>query len=53
MTVDEGEQGRSGRWQRRQKRRSSERARLKKHGATLRRVYADAVRKRLVARKRR
>jgi hypothetical protein len=39
--------GRSERWQRREKRRRSEKARQQKHGASLRRVYADAVRKRL------
>jgi hypothetical protein len=38
--------GRSGRWQRREQRRLKERQRIQKHGATLRRVYADAVRKR-------
>ena len=38
--------GRSGRWQRREERRRGERQRLKKHGASLRRVYAEAVRKR-------
>jgi hypothetical protein len=43
--------GRSGRWRRREKRRMSERQRLKKHGAGLRRVYIDAVRKRLQAKK--
>jgi hypothetical protein len=38
--------GRSGRWQRREMRRRKEKQRIQKHGATLRRVYADAVRKR-------
>ena len=41
----------SGRWQRRERRRRSERERLQKHGASLRRVYIDAVRKRIKARK--
>jgi hypothetical protein len=38
-----------GRWQRRELRRRRERERLQKHGASLRRVYADAVRKRAKA----
>jgi hypothetical protein len=38
--------GRSGRWLRREVRRRQERERLRKHGASLRRVYLDAVRKR-------
>ena len=42
-----------GRWQRREKRRRAERQRLQKHGAGLRRVYRDAVLKRLRGRKRR
>jgi hypothetical protein len=46
MSEDEGQSGRSARWQRRELRRRSERERLKKHGASLRRIYADAVRKR-------
>jgi hypothetical protein len=49
MEKDEG--GRSGRWQRRERRQQSERNRLKKHGASLRRVYMDAVLKRMKARK--
>jgi hypothetical protein len=40
---------RSGRWLRREARRKAERERLKKHGASLRRVYLDAVRKRAAA----
>ena len=36
----------TGRWVRREARRKAERARLQKHGAGLRRVYLDAVRKR-------
>ena len=47
--VDE-KAGRSGRWQRRDQRRRSEKERLQKHGAGLRRVYIDAVRKRLAER---
>ena len=47
MSNERDETGKSGRWQRREKRRVAERARLQKHGATLRRVYSDAVRKRL------
>ena len=39
------------RWQRRQARRTSERTRIKKHGASVRRVYIDALRKRLARRK--
>ena len=42
-----------GRWRRREQRRRSERQRLQKHGAALRRVYRDAVLKRLRGRKRR
>lgn len=45
------EGGRSGRWVRREGRRTAERERLQKHGASLRRVYADAVRKRAKAAK--
>jgi len=44
---DEG--GRSGRWVRREGRKRRERERVKKHGASLRRVYLDAVRKRAKA----
>jgi hypothetical protein len=39
------------RWVRRQARRKAERERLQKHGAGLRRVYIDAVRKRNAAKK--
>jgi hypothetical protein len=42
---------RPSRWQRRDRRRLAERNRLKKHGAALKRVYRDAVLKRLKARK--
>jgi hypothetical protein len=45
--------GEDGRWQRREQRRRAERRRLQKHGAGLRRVYRDAVLKRLRGRKRR
>jgi hypothetical protein len=41
------------RWKRRDQRRRAERERLQKHGAGLRRVYRDAILKRLRARKRR
>jgi hypothetical protein len=41
----------SNRWQRRQRRRQAERERQKKHGATIKRVYRDAILKRLKARK--
>jgi hypothetical protein len=41
------------RWQRRDQRRRAERQRLQKHGAGLRRVYRDAVLKRLHLHKRR
>jgi hypothetical protein len=47
MSNERDEGGRSARWQRRETRRKAERARIQKHGATLRRVYGDAVRKRL------
>jgi hypothetical protein len=43
--------GPSGRWQRRELRRRSERSRIKKHGAGLRRIYIDSVRKRVAERK--
>ncbi len=47
MTTEHVERaGRSGRWVRRESRRQHQRDRLKKHGASLRRVYLDAVRKR-------
>jgi hypothetical protein len=39
------------RWVRRETRRKAERERLRKHGATLRRVYLDAVRKRAAGKK--
>jgi hypothetical protein len=35
------------RWQRREKRRRGERERIQKHGAGIKRVYPDAIRKRL------
>jgi hypothetical protein len=43
---------RSSRWQRREKRRASERERLQKHGAGLRTVYRDAILKRMRDKKR-
>jgi hypothetical protein len=43
-TLDEG---RTGRWQRRDKRKKSARERMPKHGATLQRVYVNALTKRL------
>jgi hypothetical protein len=47
MTAENSDRGgRSGRWLRREARKRQERERLKKHGASLRRVYLDAVRKR-------
>jgi hypothetical protein len=49
---DAGKGGRSGRWRRREQRRVSRRNRLEKHGAGLRRVYRDAVLKRLRAKRR-
>ena len=48
MSENDG-RGRSGRWQRRQRRRQAERQRQKKHGATIKRVYRDAILKRLKA----
>ena len=51
MASEEHPTSRSGRWQRREDRRRSERARLQKHGVGLRRVYVDAVRKRLAERR--
>jgi hypothetical protein len=48
-----GRGGRSGRWQRREQRRTSERSQIKKHGARMSSVYAAAIRKRLRARKKR
>jgi len=51
--MSEGETtGRSGRWLRREERRRRERQRLAKHGAGLRRVYVDAIRKRIQAKRR-
>jgi len=38
---------RDERWQRREQRRVSERARMKKHGARTARIYANAIQKRL------
>ena len=38
---------REARWQRRDQRRISERARMKKHGARTARIYANAIQKRL------
>jgi len=55
MTTDSAREdrgGRSGHWLRRETRRRRERERLQKHGAGLRRVYLDAVRKRAQARAR-
>ena len=47
MTSDHDDRtGPSGRWLRRETRRRRDRERVKKHGATLRKVYLDAVRKR-------
>jgi hypothetical protein len=40
-----------GPWERREERRRSERLRMQKHGASIRRIYAGAVRKRLHARR--
>ena len=42
---------RIGRWARRESRRRAERQRLKKHGATIKRIYRDAVLKRLKERR--
>ena len=47
MTNDSADTGRSNRWQRREKRKKSERERIPKHGASLQRVYINAVHKRL------
>ena len=49
---DSDDGGRSGRWQRREKRRVSARSRLQKHGAGLRTAYRDAILKRLRDKKR-
>jgi hypothetical protein len=40
------EQAGRDRWARREQRRRARQERLQKHGASLRRVYADAIRKR-------
>ena len=47
MSNDKDTPPANGRWQRREKRLRSESTRMAKHGADMRRVYADAVRKRL------
>jgi hypothetical protein len=47
MADQETNSPRAGRWQRRDQRRRAERRRIKKHGAGLRRTYADAIRRRL------
>ena len=47
MDEEREARGPSGRWRRREERRRQERRRIKKHGASLRRVYVNAVRKRL------
>ena len=39
--------GIASRWQRREQRRTSERSRMKKHGARTARIYANAIQKRL------
>ncbi|HLF70565.1 MAG TPA: hypothetical protein VI759_00225 [Dehalococcoidia bacterium] len=49
--MNEDASGRSGRWRRRETRQKRARERLQKHGASLRRVYADAIRKRLRAKR--
>jgi hypothetical protein len=46
MADQEANSPRAARWQRRDQRRQAERRRIKKHGAGLRRTYADAVRHR-------
>jgi hypothetical protein len=48
---EETPRGENGHWRRREQRRRSERQRQQKHGAGLRRVYRDAILKRLRARK--
>ncbi len=48
---ENSEHGGANRWQRRERRRQAERQRLKKHGAAIKRVYRDALLKRLKARK--
>ena len=52
MANENTEPGPSTRWQRRDKRQKSERERLPKHGASLQRVYINAVHKRLQEKKR-
>jgi hypothetical protein len=47
MTNGNGDVSRPNRWQRREKRKKSERERIPKHGASLQRVYINAVHKRL------
>ena len=47
MSNEPQDEGRTGRWQRREKRKKSERERIPKHGATLQRVYVNALTKRL------
>ena len=44
--AEEEPRDESRRWQRRERRRRSERGRIQKHGAGIKRVYPDAVRKR-------
>jgi hypothetical protein len=44
--ADDSTRDRSHRWRRREERLRSERERIKKHGASIRRVYRDAVLKR-------
>ncbi|HEX5141813.1 MAG TPA: hypothetical protein VFX19_12780 [Dehalococcoidia bacterium] len=46
MPQEDGDSA-PAKWQRREQRRTRARERMQKHGATLRRVYADAVLKRL------
>jgi hypothetical protein len=48
---EDNSNARLGRWQRRERRRQAERSRQKKHGAAIKRVYRDAIRNRLTARK--
>jgi hypothetical protein len=44
---EQNDASRPGRWQRRDQRRTAVRRRIKKHGAGLRRTYADAIRRRI------
>jgi hypothetical protein len=46
MSDEDSGRDRTHRWRRRAERLRSERERMKKHGATIRRVYRDAVLKR-------